>query len=1015
MAQGKFASQNITQHAINHVFKLGERHFENGKYNDAINAFNSVIRHQPNNINALKYLGKAYLKSDHLSKALSSFKQILEKTPNDSSAKQSYAEIWDKIIALAKHHFDNGDYRTAIEVINGGLDIDNNELKAHILKGLSHWKLFEDEDDVDAAIESFLHVLKHEPANQQVKQYLVDLYLDYGRECLLHQNQYKAKQAFKEALKLSPELSIARELEESCHIENESIARPYVFNDVYLVQFKDIQDKHKRISQMNNIQKAEWVVELIGFINRYYKNKSRPYAFTNTELFAKTEQGKELRQQGFGRFLLKNYPSMMESLVDPQLFDQCCLSHLEDGVDDIYFSDLFSVLRMVFETIHQLPRQDRDQANKKLPWGDSSWYYLEFLGSLYSMEFEGQKKYAVEICGDQHHIESLTQFQKSIANYMCLVKIASLHILDEDLAILDEFFQSFAANLKNPNVELNKLRDLPNLPILINYFKESFSLYRIISFMPDSITPRRLQYISDYNGPDTYESTPYLKFQKNNITPTGNGLKGKFAFLRQVACIGELFTHRSYGPDLDSIQFFSPIILQNIRNGFAHIEELQSANILFLLEKDDVRLAKLFHEFVKLRERVITHISDRQTQYPLWPETNQGFHKWQQAVNAYWQQITRVYNAERDLFNEQTFAPMQPILLQKEIVDVLSMIKQTDAESVEFKKNLEKELKGELRPSFKELSQHVYQRYVKDEQKNKGNQKWLQIQLTKAYKKYNDLRVERKNQIIQERKNKEIELIKCQETETNRFPTIKQLSTEFSKQLTNRQNKMSTQQLFVNLNLRLKNLNELLEESNIVFDPTKPLSSQLKCYEQFKKLLNDDIQFFLACCYLMTQIISILNHFSTSKLIPVLIPDSNRDLDHWFALMGRLKLRLIDWVPLRNMMMHSDSIIESEELFAFQIHFHKLPEALSQVIIELLFNFMPQIKTMSPRPLGNIVLDKDNHVRQHEPLNFRHIKSIFELMLLKEQYQQGLRFYRQIEEQPESHGMHVDFDSLGSR
>ncbi len=911
-----------------------------------------------------------------------------------------------RFLDIGKKHLDRNEYTDAIKSFDAVLKKDPRCIDAYFYKGVALWSMQSLENGT-FAIECFEEVLRLNPNHSEARKYLGSIWLFIATENRKLRHIDTSSYAFEQVLIYLPDNALAKEALSSRenHITNEDLIRPFVFNDEYQHKMKVLSIKHKTLKQMAPLQQIEWIIELIKFINTYYQFSKKPFNFTKAQFFESNEQGQRLRAETLRDTIAQQLPHMFGSLKQGHPSDkiarvlyQVSNTAFEDGSVDLFFSESTLILRMIFETIHQIPRAERIKHARKLPWGDNSWFYLEFLGTLFSKPFEDQLNNEVSLIFpsilEPSQWQQLKEFHSSIQQFQCLVRIVTLAILKEDLQMMLEFFISVAAHLNDPqHVEVIKMAELPNLPIVVDYFKQSFNLYKLCSLLPHAVDEAPLILLGKNVTKSMEHLTPYTRFEHTNFSPVNNGLKGRYGFLRQVSCIGELLTNRNFGPDLESITFINPLSLQTIRNGLSHIEELVSGKMITDLEHSETDLNQLYSELHELRNSLCLYIIQRQQQFPAWPQNTvtAPFMEWHKAMEGYWTKIKEVYHSHRSSYDEQMYAPKVPLIPERDINYVLAMFKTDTDEDKAFKESIRKQVNGEIRITFKKTITQEIKSQLIPEQLDKENRKYLERQLSLAFDKFTNLKSQCIDQIKEKNKQEEDRIRAGQEEAMKAFPFIANLAKKFREQLEDKLHKMSAQHLLVNLNIHFKKLIDLLQESGISFDPNAPLSEQIKTFELFKKLMNTDIQLFLGCCFATTLIFSILNQFSTSTLAPNV--ENTPELNKWFELANALKLRLTDWVPLKNILMHSDGILDSDELFYYQVHFHKLPTTLSYSIIELLFNIQPKIRNMPIAMMDKVRVDKSNQIKQEEPLQFEHFKTMFDTILSRGHQNNPAMFY----------------------
>ncbi len=888
---------------------------------------------------------------------------------------------------LGKRKFEEGLFQASLQHFEHVLTKDESNQTALLYKAIILGTMNKSEEAL-----AILENLQNKKFDDKVVLKLVIKFLsDEGIHCFQNQKPEDACKIFELLLEYSPNNSLAKEflLNEKFRIYHGDMIKPFIFNQGYIQQRDKLLSKH--LKQKNLLEQIEWIIELIEFVNEHFNINKKPFSFTNQQLFTQSRDGLLLRFCTIGRELNKRHSSILSYLanipnnVENEILDAMCLEALELGSVDLYFSELTVIFRLIFETIHQLPRNERIKQSKLLPWGENTWFYFEFLGALFVKNFDEQANVGVSLIAKldqwQNDKDQLRHFYNSMLDFMCLVNIVSCSVIDIDLKEIKAFFLSYADHLKDPvNSKITEMKELPNLKIAVEYFKQSFSLYRLCTLLPHTNKEVTMLRVNESRIQDPLVQTPYALFQMDQ-TSFGKGLKGTFGFLHQISSIGELLTNRNFGSDLDSMVFIDSSVLQNIRNTLGHLEELQSEALILELEENEDALKKIYMELVILREKILDFIIVRQQDYHPWPEsTKDGFSTWRNDLEAYWEQVKKVYNARIGSNETEAYAPHVPLLTVTEIETVLGFFRSDDEESKKFKERLSKELIGELKVSFKKNPTREMEPFLNT--LDRAQKRTLKASLQNAYKHYDELRKVSTQDRENNKKKLLIEKNKKRQDNMMDFPTLSSFSQRFSLELENKE-KMSATQVVKNLKNRFSKFIELLKESDIHFNFNEPFYKQQKMFKLFKNTMQNDISFFMGCSYLVVQIVSLLNQLSTAKTVLNADLEQIAELQQLSDFIKSYTPRLTDWVALRNLFMHPDGILESEALSYLHIHFNKQPITLNYFIIELLFNYNGKLEALPLVHLEDIVLNKANQIRQEKPINWEQFHVVFDQIATK--------------------------------
>lgn len=932
MTKNKHCKKKST---INHLFQLGMKDIGQNNYSEAIKRFESVLNSQPNNEKALYFAGLAHFMVNNIEKTIKYLKQLLESNP---------------------------DHEEALHIV-----------------GLAFFNL----KNIAGALESLNKLLEINPNHSEGKELLTKVWLHNGYQNYLDTNYSAAHNSFNKALVYSPNnskiLQMLRELNEPSYYE--TIIAPKIYKAEFKAQFDALKEKHKTLNTMTAMEHIEWIVEIIEFILANYQFNIPPFSFINTDYLEESERGFKLRAEmlvHMDNTLITNvvyhlYPLPSQESNRIKIRDHNYKKAINILSDYLFFTDLIKLMRMMFETIHHLPRDYRNQFYKHLPWGESSWFNFDQLGSIFFTNFDNQNKFECIIVQNAK-TEAFQSFVLSLQEYINFVKVSLVTILDEDLLLLKDFFSSILTyeKTKKPR-DIKNITHLPNLSILQDYFKQSFNLWRMLNHLPYELNKTTRPNLSQIEISRLTDFNLYLL--RDKLTSLLS-LKEKLAFLRQICCFGELFTNRNFGSDLELIDFIDPVFIKTIRNGLVHIEDLQSTDTITSLENSDEILGNLNQELYLLRNKLVDYISKRQEKFP-WPAAEgKPIREWFSMMQKYLHVVKNEYNSSCG-FNSTSFAPNKPLLPEEDIETLLGAFRNESVEDELFIKKLRLELLGISPLSSKYLSQikdHLKKDYVSSkEEPNKqasDNCRKIDILYCKADKQYNQLKNEQIKIASQKNKNEQQQVTTQRRIAMQDYPTIEKVAKSLT---TNKEKIMPASELLKNIQIRLDVLNTLLQNSCIVFEPNSYLPTQ---YDNFKKLLKEDTELFFSTSYLATQLISMMNRFSSLMVLEEYKEEQSSKA--WLELAKDLKSRLPDWVALRNILMHPDGIIESQETCYFHIDFHQLPDTIGYFIIDLLSNFQQKFQKLVVGVDEKIVFNTGNKILQVNRFQIENFKQVFD-------------------------------------
>lgn len=119
----------------------GDDLFDDGKYQDAIEAYTSYLATHPDHKKSLYNRGRSYEEIGEIKKALKDFEKLIEIDPK-------YIKAY---LSLAKVSYNNQDYNKALVYTGSAIDLNENSAQAHFLSGRAEHQL----GYFDQALESY--------------------------------------------------------------------------------------------------------------------------------------------------------------------------------------------------------------------------------------------------------------------------------------------------------------------------------------------------------------------------------------------------------------------------------------------------------------------------------------------------------------------------------------------------------------------------------------------------------------------------------------------------------------------------------------------------------------------------------------------------------------------------------------------------------------------------------------------------------------------------------------------
>lgn len=778
------------------------------------------------------------------------------------------------------------------------------------------------------ALEHFDIALKHEPKSGCLFFNKGKVYLELGQYAY-------AMIAFEKAEFFDPNINISAQKERILHLSKnvpvsalEQIVRPveeYLHEDIcslsYRKKFKELCLKHKNIKNLSYIEQVNSMIALMEFAFTYYDPKQSPMPFVNSEFVADTESGQVLRLkklEGTIRYFLPSLTFPYSTSVNEYGLTIC-----HNLIDDVFLQDSIVILRMLFETIHKLPRKERADLIEKLPWGTNSWYFLEFCSTF----FQTNEDQPIIFVGSENALEA--HFYNALKNETCLVKAVIPQLLSQDIRQLYRFFLSVKENLLHSNHSIEVVDELPNLKNLLWYFKHSYQLVRLTALVPrDKSVPLIL---ANHSKNQDLELTPLAKLYMLSYDDSfTDSLKSKLAFIRRIQLIGEVFTKRSWGSQLDSLELIDSEILAEIRNGLCHPEDLKSMKFLNDLENNSEKLRKLYAEFGGLRSEIYNLIEKRQGKLAPWPDTSTPFKTWQQPVSFYWDSVKQYYDISS--FNLTAYKSNRLLIEQFQFEALLKVL---NPKAPHFK-YLCKLIKGEY--AFNELPKNEI---IKSSLLPNTKEGPVVKIFKKALTKHKALRAEESKKISHQNKAQR-EAIKNNTIQhmTLHFPCTRQLGRDAVEQLrTEKSGEVDLEYILTVLKSRVSLLKLLFMNCGINLD-----KKSISCIKDIQSVVVDDIEMQLAVAYLISQVVSILSKLQKHKYLTALHPE--------------LLARLPEFKSLRNALEHSDPVIDSKDISYIHMK-SKVNLLMGTVTHELITTFYNSIMTANHQLLHAVQSDDE--------------------------------------------------------
>ncbi|MCL9684211.1 tetratricopeptide repeat protein [Legionella maioricensis] len=754
-------------------------------------------------------------------------------------------------------------------------------------------------------------------------------------------------------------------------------ARTAMRESNYVKALERLKNNHQCIRATFSAQ-VEHIIQLMNFFLQTYADKKK---YIKAEYLDDSPVVKSTRLKIANMMLLSGLTQNEFLFPGPDKLELLAQLEIEGHCKDIYLDDAQLVLRMMFKTIHALPRDKCKELVHLLPWGSNSWYFLYFIGSLMNI---GNSKFFNTILSLGMKVNNSTEETSNAVSYFlslcfsnCTLKVALLdQDFCEDLRKLGTFFEAIQENLRansdalKPD-QLPKLDELPTLKKLVWYFKHLYNLYRLKGFLPNAVTEGTLMHKSDIELVDSQRNPMALLLKMDLMGSIPCDLKSQLAFIRRLQLIGELFTRKNWGFFLNTMDYFDPLAVINIRNALVHIEQITRSEVIFRLEADTNRLHQLHIELSHLKSYLLEVVlKARDTNFKPFPprEKMNSIIFWLKDVTEYWESAKTYYGKQFTQFKfeddpsplyKENFIPGQEILKSNvsiinyrhegRIRKLLGMSDDSDinfavyiqylrkvfADHQELLTELELVFQGKKALNKEKLFDKVFN-VLSMQDSNLPIVKGL-IEAAELYS--NELRKEKREAFEIRHAKFEEELAKRDEArkdavkkkmQTN-YPYITDCAAELESELNGNQPSVSS--LVDTLKNRIKLLQTLFKDNGTV------ITAETQGIIAIQKHLASDVSLYFATSYLVGQIVSLFNKLYSLGELKEIHPELN--------------LLLVDYVGLRNALEHSDPFMDSEHAHQLLMD-NKLPDATAYMICEIVCCYGAHIEAYSPKAHATI-------------------------------------------------------------
>lgn len=404
-------------------------------------------------------------------------------------------------------------------------------------------------------------------------------------------------------------------------------------------------------------------------------------------------------------------------------------------------------------------------------------------------------------------------------------------------------------------------------------------------------------------------------------------LKGRLGLMRKFQLVGEIFTPRNWGADLNHMRFVDPRRIAALRDAMTHIEDGGYFDQVMLLEADQPQLARLFRELQTLKEHLYEQTAERVSHFVPYPDGYEsGFLADDRALLAgVWGSIQAHY-ADHVEIPVPPFCHSDPLLDEGEIRAVLSAVK---PDSIGLAVRVLKS--KEPFEAERQLADLI------DESKDKAVKKAARKQIKKAFKAYKSFRTASRQAMEKARSEakskRDDERGAARELAmTTHFPTINaQADVFWAVQNDPNPPRPKTIEYLQN---RFVLLEQLLDESHI-FDSSKVWGVE-ETQKRILEAIEQDMALSMAMTYVVAQILTLFKKLSVEA-----------DLS---AVSGFLGAHFQRYLALRNHLLHTDPILEGVDLPYYEMS-SDAPRMLAIMTGELMFHVAPEVAAVDEASL----------------------------------------------------------------
>lgn len=259
-------------------------------------------------------------------------------------------------------------------------------------------------------------------------------------------------------------------------------------NESYLAEKALLLSQHSSKMKEDYAARIAWVLRLIEFLRQNMLKTGELFPFLKEEYFTDSAASQQLRFSTLADKIICLFDKPVKNMAD--CLNMVCEKTFRNAANDYYFEDSVMVLRMVFETIYRFPRNERGLLVQYLPWGENSWYLLDFLSAIFEtgdvFQTNGQAGLTIAPYNFNHNLEKqrqLIQFHSAMTHFKALVRHYLADILAKDMDSLYNFFRQIQEHHAK-GTPITPLEKPKNLQTLLWFSKHSFLTLRLIALLP---------------------------------------------------------------------------------------------------------------------------------------------------------------------------------------------------------------------------------------------------------------------------------------------------------------------------------------------------------------------------------------------------------------------------------------------------------------------------------------------------------------------------------------------------